>query len=143
MGAIKLNDFKLALERIQYYPGEYELNKMISELDDGNTGFIQFNQFLKVYHKFKMANSDEDDQDTIDAFVAMGGISYYYIVIPGKDDKDGHVNAEELIRIVKKEFEMSIDIEKLIQEVDEDQSGVIEFGEFKQLLKANYSNDLP
>jgi Ca2+-binding EF-hand superfamily protein len=61
VGAIKLNDFKLALERIQYYPGEYELNKMISELDDNNTGFIQFNQFLKVYHKFKMANSDEDD----------------------------------------------------------------------------------
>jgi Ca2+-binding EF-hand superfamily protein len=61
----------------------------------------------------------------------------------GDENKDGSVNAEELIRIVKKEFEMSIDIEKLIQEVDEDQSGVIEFDEFKCLLKANYSNDLP
>jgi len=58
IGAIRLNDFKLALERIQYHPGEYALNKMISELDENNSGYIHFNQFIKVYHKHKLANSD-------------------------------------------------------------------------------------
>lgn len=61
----------------------------------------------------------------------------------GKEDKEGSVDANQLIDIIKKEFEMSIDIEKLIQEIDEDGSGEIEFDEFKTLLKANYSNDLP
>ena len=32
---------------------------------------------------------------------------------------------------------MTIDIEKLIEEVDEDGSGEIEFEEFKELLKAD------
>ena len=37
---------------------------------------------------------------------------------------------------------MTIDIEKLIEEIDEDGSGEIEFGEFKTLLKSNYTNEM-
>ena len=73
MGAIKVSDFKLALERIGYFPLENELYKLISELDEANTGFIRFNDFLNIYLKQKIANLDEDDLDTIDAFVAIGG----------------------------------------------------------------------
>jgi len=32
----------------------------------------------------------------------------------GKEDKEGSIDATQLIHIIKKEFEMSIDIEKLI-----------------------------
>ena len=39
-----------------------------------------------------------------------------------------------LIKTIKEEFEMTIDIEALIAEVDEDGSGEIEFDEFKELL---------
>jgi len=67
----------------------------------------------------------------IDAFVAMGG----------NVDTSGHVNAELLIEIIKKEFELTIDIEGLIKEVDTDNSGKIEFDEFKELLKTNYLQD--
>jgi calmodulin len=35
-----------------------------------------------------------------------------------------------LIDIIKKDFEMTIDIEKLIDEIDEDKSGKVEYGEF-------------
>ena len=61
VGAIKVADFKIALERIGYYPLENELYKLISELDDENTGFIKFNDFLNIYLKQKIANLDEDD----------------------------------------------------------------------------------
>ena len=37
---------------------------------------------------------------------------------------------------------MTIDIEKLLEEIDEDGSGEIEFGEFKALLKQNYANEM-
>ena len=36
---------------------------------------------------------------------------------------------------------MTIDIEKLIREIDEDDSGSIEFDEFKSLLKSSYSQE--
>lgn len=60
----------------------------------------------------------------IDAFVAMGG----------DEDLGGEVNAQKLIDIIKNEFEMTIDIEKLIERIDSDKSGKIEFNEFKALL---------
>ncbi len=52
----------------------------------------------------------------------------------GDQDGSGHVNAQRLIDIVKKDFQMTIDIEELIREIDEDGSGKIEFEEFMSLL---------
>ena len=34
---------------------------------------IKFADFLKIYYKYKYSNHEDDDQDTVDAFVAMGG----------------------------------------------------------------------
>ena len=62
-----------------------------------------------------------DESELLDAFVAMGG----------EPDGEGCVDARKLIATIKDEFEMTIDIERLIQEVDEDGSGEIEFDEFK------------
>ena len=67
----------------------------------------------------------------LDAFVAMGGQS----------DGDGAIDASKLIETIKGEFEMTIDIEKLIEEIDEDQSGQIEFDEFTALLSGNKGED--
>ena len=64
------------------------------------------------------------DADLLDAFVAMGGDA----------DGGGCVDADKLIETIKKEFEMTINIEQLIADVDEDGSGEIEFDEFKELL---------
>ena len=68
-----------------------------------------------------------DDTELLDAYVSMGG----------DEDGGGCVDAEKLIRTIKDEFQMTIDIEKLIEEIDEDGSGEIEFDEFKELLKGD------
>ena len=65
-----------------------------------------------------------DDSELLDAYVAMGGDA----------DAGGCVDAKKLIMTIKEEFQMTIDIEKLIEEIDEDGSGEIEFDEFKALL---------
>jgi Ca2+-binding EF-hand superfamily protein len=44
---------------------------MINEVDESNTGKIEFYEFLRIYEKYQ--DSEEDEQDMIDAFVAMGG----------------------------------------------------------------------
>lgn len=125
------DDLELALEMVGLKQKPHKVHKLISEIDDGNVGRIKFKEFLQLFAKLKYAGLQDDDQDMIDAFVALGG----------EEDTSGHVNADELIRIIKKEFELTIDIEGLIKEVDADGSGVIEFGEFKDLLKTNYLQD--
>lgn len=97
---------------------------MINEVDEDNTGKIEFHEFLKVYEQHQNAENEDDEQDFIDAFVAMGG----------NPDKSGSVKADELVRIIRIKFEMTIDIERLIDEVDTDHSGEIEYEEFKALL---------
>ena len=62
--------------------------------------------------------------NAVDAFVACGGNA----------DKSGHVKKDTLIKIVKQDFGLTIDIEELIEKIDIDHSGEIEFEEFKDLL---------
>lgn len=55
----------------------------------------------------------------------------------GQANGDGYIDADKLIRIIKSEFEMTIDIEKLILDIDEDGSGRIEYDEFRNLLSSS------
>ena len=55
----------------------------------------------------------------------------------GMEDGDGSIDAQRLIDIIKNQFEMTIDIEKLIQDIDEDGSGEIEYDEFRNLLSSS------
>ena len=71
------------------------------------------------------------EEELLEAFVAMGG----------EPDGDGFIDADKLIHTIKNEFEMTIDIENLILEIDEDGSGEIEFDEFKELLGAGGGGD--
>lgn len=65
------------------------------------------------------------------AFVAMGGNS----------DKSGCINTERLIQVIRNEFEMTIDIEKLIEVIDADNSKSIDYDEFKSIFSnAGISN---
>jgi Ca2+-binding EF-hand superfamily protein len=100
---------------------------MIAEADAENTGRITYAQFVAVIAEQKKNQSSSNEEDTLDAFVALGG----------EANGDGYIDAEKLIRIIKEEFEMTIDIEKLIQDIDEDGSGKIEYDEFRQLLSSS------
>mmetsp|Transcript_23244 Transcript_23244/g.31686 ORF Transcript_23244/g.31686 Transcript_23244/m.31686 type:complete len:108 (-) Transcript_23244:81-404(-) len=98
---------------------------MISEADPENSGKILYSQFKMLVQAKREEEKGTSDEDLLDAFVAMGG----------QPDGEGSIDADKLIRTIKTEFEMTIDIEKLIEEIDEDGSGQIEFDEFKALLQ--------
>ena len=92
-----------------------------SQVDDDGSGSIEFPEFLKVIEAQKEASAAQNDEsDLIDAFVAMGGLT----------DKSGHVEAEKLRRTIKA-FELTVDIDRLIEETDTDGSGEIDYDEFK------------
>jgi len=87
--------------------------------------WFEIDDFLIILDRNRKVEEEDDgndDADTLTAYVAMGG----------DEDSGGCVDADKLIHIIKNEFAMTIDIENLIKEIDEDGSGEIEFDEFKQ-----------
>ncbi|KAG5185627.1 EF hand-containing protein [Tribonema minus] len=124
-GNIDVWELRQVLEAMGQKPTEEELFQMISEVDDNMSGSIDFSEFLKVIENQKMrAESFDDETDMIDAFVACGGLA----------NKSGHVKRDTLVKIIKQDFGLTIDIEDLINRIDVDGSGEIEFEEFKTLL---------
>lgn len=118
-------ELRQVLEAMGQKPTEEELFQMISEVDEDMSGSIDFAEFLKVIENQKeRAENFDNESDMIDAFVACGG----------NPDKSGCVVSSTLVKIIKQDFGLTIDIEELIAEVDRDQSGQIEFVEFKTLL---------
>lgn len=126
-GFIDANELKIVLEMMGQKTTEEEIYRMIAEADAENTGRITYAQFVAVIAEQKKNQSSSNEEDTLDAFVALGG----------DPDGGGFINAKKLIKIIKEEFEMTIDIEKLIEDIDEDKSGKIEYGEFQQLLSSS------
>lgn len=93
------------LEAMGQRPTEDELFSLVSEVDCDFSGSIDFSEFLSIIEAQKAkATAHNDEQDFIDAFVACGG----------KPDKSGHVLKETLVKIIKNDFGLTIDIEELI-----------------------------
>lgn len=104
---------------------------------------LDFAEFLQVIDNQKdRAAMYEDDSDMsmcympfvfdvtdllwilVDAFVACGG----------KPDRSGFVRKDTLVKIIKQDFGLTINIEEMINKLDVDGSGEIEFDEFKAIL---------
>lgn len=129
-GTIDQWELREVLKSMGQNPTEEELFTMISEVDDNGSNSIDFPEFLQVMARRKLEVANQDDQDILDAWVAVGGDPPTVAGgIPG-----GFVDTKKLIQIVKGDFGLTIDIEELIREIDLDGSGTIDFEEFQQLL---------
>lgn len=155
-GQIDVWELKLVLESMGQKPTDEEVFEMVAEVDDNKSGAIgeprvalaachsaapfprpltppcapppcsaEFAEFLRVITNQRSRRLEaDDDTDMLDAFMACGGNA----------DKSGCVERSTLVRIIKQDFGLEIDIEELIDAIDADGSGEIEFGEFKELL---------
>ena len=68
------------------------------------------------------------------SFLSLSGSWRLFSLSSYTADKSGCVSADMLIKIIKHDFGLTIDIEELIRAIDTDGSGEIEFEEFKTLL---------
>ena len=130
-GIMNTTDLKGALENLGEKVSDTQVYRMIADVDPNNTGTLNFYSFKDIVSAKREDERETSDADLLDAYVAMGG----------DQDGGGCVDADVLIRTIKQEFEMTIDIEALIAEVDEDGSGEIEFDEFKELLAGGGGGD--
>lgn len=81
---------------------------------------------LTYLKELELQNEQENDADEyLDAFVALGG----------QPDKDGYVSKENLIQIIKAEFELTIDMEEFLRKIGGN-SEEINYYQFCVLLDA-------
>merc|ERR1711934_834314 len=123
-GSIDQFELKAVLEHMQIKVTDADVFQMISEVDEDNSGAIEFQEFLRVMEKQKIAGHRGDGGEILAAYVACGGNA----------DKTGHVDRDVISRIIKVDFGLEIDINKMMDAVDEDGSGEMEFDEFELLL---------
>ena len=129
---ISHNDFKLAMEALGECITEKMQYQMLQEADPTNKGYIDYISFRAAVEKKRAGEQRSSKAELLDAFIAMGG----------EEDGDGSIDADLLVKIIKHDFQMTIDIEALILEIDEDGSGEIEFDEFKALLQSKSGNQV-
>merc|ERR1711934_1321514 len=115
---------KAVLEHMHIKVTDADVFQMISEVDEDNSGAIEFPEFLRGMENQKIAESRGDGAEILAAYVACGGNA----------DKTGHVDRDVISRIIKEDFGLDIEIEKLIDAVDADGSGEMEYDEFELLL---------
>ena len=105
-------------------PTDEDVFLMISQVDDDNSGEIEFSEFLRVIENQHENDADKNDEsDTIQAFIALGG----------NEDKTGTISTEKLTAVCT-EFGLTIDINALIKEFDADGSGEVDYDEFKDMM---------
>lgn len=125
-GTIETWELKKVLEAMGQKPTEQEILNMISEVDDNDSNSIDFSEFLQVVSNQKLeASNSSQDKDIVDAWIAVGG---------GKEG-EGYVNSQLLVKIIKEDFGLNVDIEKLLRQIDTSGDGRVDFGEFKALFQ--------
>ena len=80
---------------------------------------------MRIYEEIIKIRGLHDEQEMIEAYNAVGGG-------PGKE---GFISRIVIETIIKNDFEMTIDIKKLLDEVDDNGDGEIQYGEFKKILE--------
>ena len=100
-GYIDATELRIVLEMMGQQTTDEEIYRMIAEASPDNSGQISKDQFKKVIAEQKKFQGASNEEDTLDAFVALGGMA----------NKDGYIDAKRLIDIIKNQFEMTIDIE--------------------------------
>ena len=91
-GSVDLMELKASLNGLGAQPSEEELHMMIQQVDEDGSNEIHFAEFLKIIeaHKARQSGTDQDDADTLEAFVALGG----------KADKSGGVLLEKISSLI-------------------------------------------
>lgn len=127
-GSMRLDQWEVrqVFQDVGVEPTEEELRAIahaIAQSKDGNG--ITYEEFIAILMKYSfLSGGVSDDAGIVEAFVALGGSS----------DKSGCVDADKIKGVIET-FGLTINIHELLELLDSDHSGQIEFEEFKCLFE--------
>lgn len=139
MGAMPLTR---CMRSIGYNPTTTEIDKMLTEFDSNKNKEVDFQAFLSLLAKYKKTRGPPEKrriakgskkQTSVAKELTSEEITEYREMFDLFDeDKSGAIDAEELGKVMRAlgQFPTNAEVNKIVEEVDEDGSGVVEFSEF-------------
>lgn len=124
-GSLDIDEIRNVFKDVGAYPSDAELYH-ISRCLEANDGHITFEDFVKIVDKTDRAEETTEELETLEAFVALGGAP----------DKSGFVDADRIKKVIQ-DFGLTIQIDELLELLDTDNSGEIDYDEFKCLFLAD------
>ena len=109
-----------------FRPSKEELNEILEEIDEDGSGEIEFGEFCQLCAKFLV---EEPDEETMKAELKEAFRCF---------DKEcsGFITTDQLREIIG-ELDPSLtseDLDSIIEEIDEDGSGTMDFEKFCQMM---------
>lgn len=138
-GYITKQELKLSLRNIGIFMEDKDIVDMVEKVDSNKDGLIDLDEFYELCHTFlgiegveegemnqeEVANREKDLKEAFDVF---------------DHDKDGLISEEELSMILSslgmKEGKKLDHCKEMIKKVDVDGDGMVNFDEFKKMMKA-------
>ena len=123
-GGVDMKELKFILNSLDIYPNHDELSAMMAEADVANKGYINENDFKYIIAKQKKEYRDKLMKEAKDAFIALGG------------DPDLHtkISTEKIQEILRKEFELSEELEITLKKIAQDKED-ISFEDFMKFFQ--------
>ncbi|KAF0983136.1 hypothetical protein FDP41_011114 [Naegleria fowleri] len=118
---MELWDLRKVLKELETPFNEDELFDYVQKLQSDE--YVTIQELVNLIENQKKQDRPVHDNETVSAFVAMGG----------NFDRTGVISTEKLKGAVM-EFGFTVDIEGIIRDVDDDGNGTVDFDEFCQMI---------
>lgn len=126
-GRLDIWEIKQVFKDVGIQPSEDDIKQITQAIDNSNEDGLTFEEFVSVMEKEHGSKEEGDERETLEAWVALGGSL----------DHTGSIDSDKLKKIIN-DFSLTVNIDELLELLDSDGSGQIEYDEFRLL----FSDDL-
>jgi calcium-binding protein CML len=139
-GLISKQEMRESFDKLRLCIGEEELASTIRTVDVNGDGYVDFDEFVTLYESMSGkrgeegdAKAEHEDADLAEAFGVFD------------ENGDGLITVEELQSVLKslgfEEGRTIGDCKKMIQKVDKDGDGMVNYMEFKEMMSAGFGRN--
>ncbi|KAL7134659.1 hypothetical protein ABFS83_11G041700 [Erythranthe nasuta] len=133
-GYITKHELRDSLEKIGIEAGESDVADMVQRVDSNGDGLIDFDEFCVLFESFKedegkmKVHEDGDLREAFDVF---------------DENRDGLISVEELGLVLSSmgfnQGNRIDDCKEMIRRVDVDGDGMVDFDEFRNMMKSGFA----
>ncbi|KAL1361878.1 hypothetical protein HN51_010191 [Arachis hypogaea] len=127
-GRISKKELNDSLEKLGIYIPDKELDQMIEKIDVNGDGWVDMEEFGELYMSIMDEREERDEEEDMkEAFNVFD------------QNGDGYITVEELRSVLSslglKQGRTVEECRKMIMKVDRDGDGMVDYKEFKQMMK--------
>jgi calmodulin len=126
-GTINAWELQIALESMNQNPTSQDINILLAELQADINSQLDFQQFIRciqLQRELEHKIDADAEQNYLQAFIAMGGSS----------DSSSSISCERLRKVIKEDFGLTFKIDELLEDIELQSEGHVNYKEFKQLF---------